>query len=186
MPEHNSVESAATVAALKQAGLSHRELLWCLQVQRRLCHQGITRLLRAVSRLGNGVFWYALMAAIAISGMPNATQAALRMALTGAFGVVIYKWLKRLTSRPRPCARNGKVVALTAPLDEFSFPSGHTLHAVGFSTVAIAFFPWLAILLVPFTLLVALSRVVLGLHYPSDVAVGAILGAMLAAFFLLI
>jgi undecaprenyl-diphosphatase len=46
--------------------------------------------------------------------------------------------------------------------------------------VAIAFYPMLAWLLVPFTLLVAISRVVLGLHYPSDVLAGAALGALIA------
>lgn len=53
-----------------------------------------------------------------------------------------------------------------APLDEFSFPSGHTLHAVAFSLVAMAHYPVLAWALVPFTASVAVSRVVLGLHYP--------------------
>ena len=56
----------------------------------------------------------------------------------------------------------------------------NTLHAVAFSIVAIAFYPVLAWLLVPFTLLVAASRVVLGLHYPSDVLAGAALGALIA------
>jgi undecaprenyl-diphosphatase len=42
----------------------------------------------------------------------------------------------------------------------------------------------LAWLLVPFTLLVAASRVVLGLHYPSDVLAGAALGALIASVFL--
>ena len=49
-----------------------------------------------------------------------------------------------------------------------------------FSVVAIAFYPMLAWLLVPFTVLVAISRVVLGLHYPSDVLAGAALGALIA------
>ena len=66
------------------------------------------------------------------------------------------------------------------PLDRYSFPSGHTLHAVSFTTIALAHFPELAIVLVPFALLVAVSRVVLGLHYPTDVAAGAVLGATLA------
>jgi len=68
------------------------------------------------------------------------------------------------------------------PLDEFSFPSGHTLHAVSFTIVALTWFPALAPLLVPFTVLVAASRVVLGLHYPSDVlaatAIGGVLGGL--------
>jgi undecaprenyl-diphosphatase len=66
------------------------------------------------------------------------------------------------------------------PLDQHSFPSGHTLHAVAFSTIAVTEFHTLAWLLVPFTFLVALSRVILGLHYPSDVLAGAIIGALVA------
>jgi undecaprenyl-diphosphatase len=73
------------------------------------------------------------------------------------------------------------------PLDHFSFPSGHTLHAMAFSLVALFYYPHLAWLLLPFTLLVALSRVVLGLHYPSDVMAGAALGVLIAeASFLLV
>jgi undecaprenyl-diphosphatase len=71
--------------------------------------------------------------------------------------------------------------ALIAPLDEFSFPSGHTLHAVAFSLVAIAHYPPLAWVLVPFTAAVAASRVVLGLHYPSDVLAATSFGAAVAA-----
>lgn len=67
-----------------------------------------------------------------------------------------------------------------APLDRFSFPSGHTLHAVVFSLVATAYYPALGWLVWPFTALVALSRLVLGLHYVSDVLVGALLGASIA------
>jgi undecaprenyl-diphosphatase len=68
-----------------------------------------------------------------------------------------------------------------APLDRYSFPSGHTLHAVCFTTLATSHVPGLAPVLLPFAALVAASRVVLGLHYPSDVLVGAALGASLAS-----
>ena len=74
-----------------------------------------------------------------------------------------------------------RIRAWVAPLDEFSFPSGHTLHAVAFSTVAVAHHPVLAWVLAPFTIAVALSRVVLGLHYPSDVLAATAIGSALAA-----
>ena len=92
--------------------------------------------------------------------------------------LTLYKVLKRWTRRPRPFAADLRIHAWVAPLDEYSFPSGHTLHAVSFTVVALAYYPWLAPLLLPFTAGVALSRVVLGLHYPSDVlaATGIALG----------
>ena len=73
-----------------------------------------------------------------------------------------------------------RIRAWVAPLDEFSFPSGHTLHAVAFSLVAMAHYPSLAWLLVPFTASVAASRVMLGLHYPSDVLAATGIGCGLA------
>jgi undecaprenyl-diphosphatase len=94
---------------------------------------------------------------------------------------VVYKLLKRGTLRPRPYQVQASIAQGASPLDTFSFPSGHTLHAVGFSVVALAYYPSLAALLVPFALLTAGSRVVLGLHYPSDVLAGAALGALIGA-----
>lgn len=139
---------------------------------------------RVVSRLGDGVFWYSLMLTLLAAGGVSAFGPVGRMAGTGLVCTVIYKWLKSKTSRPRPFAVENAVRAGADPLDPFSFPSGHTLHAVAFSIVAIAYYPMLAWLLVPFTLLVAASRVVLGLHYPSDVLAGAGLGALIASAFL--
>lgn len=183
LPEASSIAWPAGIAveAPLGRGFVQRELLLCLATQRRLKHPAFLELMRIVSRLGNGVAWYALIALIALSGATNGVRTALLMVLVGSIGLIVYKWLKKTTSRPRPCARGGEVVALTAALDEFSFPSGHTLHAVAFSTVAVAYLPILAWVLVPFTALIALSRVVLGLHYPSDVLAGASIGATLAA-----
>jgi len=102
------------------------------------------------------------------------------MAATGGVALLLYRRLKRWTRRPRPFAADGRIQAWVAPLDEFSFPSGHTLHAVAFTIVALAYYPWLAVLLVPFAASVAVSRVVLGLHYPSDVLAATGIGSLLA------
>jgi undecaprenyl-diphosphatase len=102
------------------------------------------------------------------------------MAIVCAIAALLHRALKGWTQRPRPFRAHADITAYIAPLDEFSFPSGHTLHAVGFTLLALAWFPWLAALLVPFALLVALSRVVLGVHYPSDVAAATLVGATLA------
>lgn len=141
---------------------------------------------RAISQLGDGPAWYGLMTLLAIFGGKIGAQAALHLALIGIASLLLYRSLKRWTRRPRPFAQHHSIQAHLAPLDEFSFPSGHTLHATAFSVVACAYFPILAWLLVPFTLLVALSRVILGLHYPSDVLAAFVIGSTLASASLLI
>jgi undecaprenyl-diphosphatase len=137
-------------------------------------------LLRLASRMGDGVFWYSLMLALGVTqGLPG-LETAVRMLVAGMIGLVVYKLLKAKTGRPRPYKVLGDIRAGIAPLDAYSFPSGHTLHAVAFTLVAVSHFPALAWVLVPFTLLVALSRVALGLHYPSDVLAGAAIGVGVA------
>jgi len=152
----------------------------CVTLNRALRYAAILHFFRAVSWLGNGIFWYALMLALLLQNGSAAAQPVVHMALVGLVCTAAYRMLKRGTVRPRPYQALDTVAAGAVPLDSFSFPSGHTLHAVGFSIVAVAFYPMLAWLLAPFTLLIAASRVVLGLHYPSDVLAGAALGALIA------
>lgn len=132
-----------------------------------------------ISRLGDGVFWYALIAALVLFDGLAGVQAGLHMLATNAVGLVLYKGLKQGTRRARPCHANIGVHPIVAPLDRYSFPSGHTLHAFAFSTVALFYYPHLAWLLAPLTLLIAASRVILGLHYPSDVILASGMGLAL-------
>ncbi|HXN80593.1 MAG TPA: phosphatase PAP2 family protein [Steroidobacteraceae bacterium] len=138
------------------------------------------RIFQIASRLGDGIVWYGLMLALPLLYGAAAVKPAMVMALTGALGVAVYTLLKRVFVRERPFITHDTISLAAAPLDRYSFPSGHTLHAVSFTWQACAHFPELAWVLVPLAALIAGSRVILGLHYPSDVLAGAAIGATLA------
>ena len=106
--------------------------------------------------------------------------------LGGSVGTAIYKFLKHKTTRPRPYQVHQVIVLGERPLDHFSFPSGHTLHAVMVTIVLGYIQPVLLAAMLPFMVLVALSRMVLGLHYPSDVIVGALIGAAVASLIIFV
>jgi undecaprenyl-diphosphatase len=126
------------------------------------------------------------MIGILLTQGDSAIVPVLTMLSAGLTGTLIYKWIKGKTLRPRPYEIHQDIWLTGRPLDRFSFPSGHTLHAVAFTVVGLFFYPELSLLLIPFTVLVGMSRVVLGLHYPSDVIAGASIGGLIATLFILI
>ncbi len=152
----------------------------CLRANALCTRTTVLRYFSIVSKLGDGPLWYVLIfAPLALQGTAG-LHATMHLAAIGLFAVILYKTLKRWTRRPRPCASDVRIRAWVAPLDEFSFPSGHTLHAVAFSGVMIAYYPALAWIMIPFAASIAASRVVLGLHYPSDVLAATGIGSVLA------
>lgn len=152
----------------------------CRRLNRAAAQTWVRRLLQTASWLGDGKIWYAMMIGLWLRGGTAAATPVAAMAITGVAGVLIYQWLKTRLVRERPFIRHPHIVLALPPLDRYSFPSGHTLHAVSFTWQATAHYPELAWPLIPLTCAIALSRVVLGLHYPSDVLAGGLLGACLA------
>lgn len=135
--------------------------------------------LRIVSRLGDWPAWVAMAIVYGFLAGPMADPVPQLFLLTSV-SLPFYKLTKNSLARERPCIKHQGIDMLVAPLDRYSFPSGHTLHAVAYTITWCVHTPTLAWLLVPFTGLIALSRVVLGVHYPSDVIVGAAIGSSLA------
>lgn len=185
----NRMISSRIVPNKVSACLAHFKKLdigLCVSVNHTSQYKLVRLCFRLISRLGDGIFWYAIMAGILLSQGQAGLQPVMHMSLAGFTGTLLYKWVKSKTLRPRPYQVRQDIWLIGKPLDHFSFPSGHTLHAVVFSSVALAYFPGLAWLLIPFTVLVGMSRVILGLHYPSDVVAGASLGALIASLSMMI
>lgn len=157
------------------------DLKGCLYLNHFSHSERVAYFFKVVSRLGDGLFWYVMLATVWLwQGLLYGLQI-IYLLLGGSVGTGIYKLLKSKTVRPRPYQVHQVIRLGERPLDHFSFPSGHTLHAVMITTVLGYIQPLLLVLMLPFTILVALSRMVLGLHYPSDVAVGALIGGVVAS-----
>jgi undecaprenyl-diphosphatase len=165
--------------ALAFARFDAAELKFCRYLNLSSRSSGVRQLFRAVSWLGDGWLWYGLMLALPLVYGLDGLQASLHMAATGALGVTLYKLVKNHAVRERPYITHSAIECASAPLDRYSFPSGHTLHAVCFTLLLSSYFPEWTAALIGLALLVALSRVILGLHYPTDVAAGAVLGGSL-------
>ncbi len=152
----------------------------CVRINAFSRNAAVRRFFQAVSRLGDYPAY--VIVGVACAAVLEGGGAAFVLHALGlaAAGVVAYKLLKHSLVRERPFITHDQIECAAAPLDRYSFPSGHTMHAVAFAILFSVYLPVLAWLMVPFAILVAASRVVLGLHYPSDVVVGALLGALLA------
>ncbi|MDX2178585.1 MAG: phosphatase PAP2 family protein [Bryobacteraceae bacterium] len=137
----------------------------------------------AATRSGDGWLWYAMALALAIWGDHDRFRAIGAASAAAGVGVVLFLWLKRFAGRRRPCHIQAHCWATLLPPDRFSFPSGHTITAFSICVAVGGFYPGLMPVLSFFALSIGISRIVLGMHFLSDVVAGAAIGATLGRGF---
>ena len=135
----------------------------------------------AATRGGDGGLWYALGLFMALYGGTHRFHALLAATLAVAAGVALFLELKRAFKRKRPCMLEPHCWADLLPPDQFSFPSGHTITAFAVTASLGGFYPQMLPGLFFCAISIAASRVVLGMHFLSDVLAGAALGTVLGA-----
>ncbi|CAJ1316095.1 phosphatase PAP2 family protein [Paenibacillus sp. PK4536] len=107
-------------------------------------------------------------------------RAGLQAAVALAISHVPVAIVKKLYPRIRPYLAIPETITFRNPLTDHSFPSGHTTAIFSVTVPFMLTDPLMILLLLPFALIVAVSRMYLGLHYPSDVLVGAAIGTSVA------
>lgn len=141
---------------------------------------------RQVSRLGDGPFYALLGITLFLLDGDRGTGFFSQALLAFLLELPLYVWLKRRIRRPRPADSEASLRAFIKPSDQFSFPSGHTAAAFLMATLILVHYPLWAALALPVAALIGLSRVVLGVHFPTDILAGAVLGGACAGVSLLI
>jgi undecaprenyl-diphosphatase len=131
----------------------------------------------AASRAGDGWLWWCCGLAVLASNDAARYHAVFAAALAVLAGTLTFKMLKRAVGRKRPCAIQPHCWANLLPPDQFSFPSGHSITAFAVAISLGVFYPAALPVLMFCAASVAVSRVLLGMHFLSDVIAGSLLGA---------
>ena len=128
------------------------------------------------SALGSaGFIWWAT--ALIAGVFPNKRAAAFRMILAVALTYAVSDFvLKPASDRARPYDRDTTVTVLEAKPDTSAFPSGHAAMAVAGAITGSRMIPYSAWFWWPLAVIMAVSRIYVGVHWPSDVAGGLLLG----------
>jgi len=135
---------------------------------------------RTFDEAGKGLMYPALAAAALLVDGSAAFMPILACAIATAISLALYPVLKQLVRRERPCTFDPELGVGVAPIDRFSWPSGHSITAVAFLVPFAIAGSSLLPLIAPLALLVLWSRIALGHHYPTDIIGGSSIGAAIA------
>jgi undecaprenyl-diphosphatase len=133
------------------------------------------------SKGGDGWLWSTIGVILLLFGGSHRAGALTAGLESAGLAQVTFLVLKRLIGRERPCSIEPHCWSIALPPDRFSFPSGHTITAFSIAISLGLYYPSLLVGLLFCAASVGASRVILGLHYLSDVIAGAVIGAAIGA-----
>jgi len=146
---------------------------WCLS---RKHAEQVAKVSRWISRLGDGIY-YLIFGLLLVWLEPVHGKTFFLCALLGfAFELPTYLILKNSVRRQRPNDLLQEFVAYLVPSDKFSFPSGHTAAAFVMATLTSCYYPPFTAPAYSVATLIGSSRVLLGVHFPTDILAGMVLG----------
>jgi undecaprenyl-diphosphatase len=135
-----------------------------------------------MTRLGDGWLWYSIGLILLVFGGSQKFLAIGAATAAAATGIFLFRTLKHASRRKRPCEIEPHCWSSILPPDKYSFPSGHSITSFAIALSIGMFYPDLQMVLVAVALLIASSRIILGMHFLSDVLAGSAIGILLGYF----
>ncbi len=153
-------------------------LLW---IQENMRTELMTVIMKAITRLGDaGCLWIVLAVIFLVIGKTRKVGLASAVALLITF-ITVNLGIKNVVARTRPYEVIDGLINLVGEQSDFSFPSGHSAHAFAVGLVILIMMPRkIGVPIFAISILMAYSRLYVGVHYPTDVIAGALIGAVIA------
>jgi undecaprenyl-diphosphatase len=166
--------------------LLHQESQWFIRINRRKPNFLIDLTLSQITHLGGAALTILICLGLMIGTNAPWNRTAMLSLVALALSHIPVAFIKRKYPRKRPYLVLPDIRTGKNPLQDHSFPSGHTTAIFSVVVPFIFAMPMLGMILLPLALIVGFSRIHLGLHYPTDTIAGAILGCIAALMTVLI
>lgn len=138
------------------------------------------KLLPLVTGMGSAFFTIAASLVLVFWGSDRLQAAGWQSITALASSHIFVHYMKKVFTRPRPFLNLSDINTFNMPLYDYSFPSGHTTAAFSLACTLSFYFPILSWIFTIAAFMVGFSRVYMGVHYPSDVVVGIVIGSIFA------
>ncbi|MFC5449672.1 phosphatase PAP2 family protein [Paenibacillus aestuarii] len=160
--------------------LQHHETRMFCFVNQRIQHNFLDRVFNSITHLGGATATIVISLCCALFGQGQLRIAGIQALIALTVSHIPVAVIKRKYPRLRPYLVLPQTIICKNPLTDHSFPSGHTTAIFSIMIPFVAAMPILGLILIPIALLVGLSRIYLGLHYPSDCLAGCLIGTTAA------
>lgn len=155
-------------------------------IKKYLQNKYLNILMRIITSMGNlGGIWIVVAGIILLNDKHNLSgyMVILTLIISTIIGEGI---IKNIVKRVRPCNRCDNINLLISKPLSYSFPSGHALSSFAVAGVLSMYYVQYRLIFMGLALLIALSRIYLQVHYPTDIIAGIVLGTLCSKFILII